>query len=534
MGFFRSESGNSDDELPPSFLSDCCASEEPISRLEQLRNRRAVRVPSEPLLGQPQTLVTVRHINLGIVRRRFHPEDSVLSVYDWVGSLSNFPEYFTLRTTPTSIIYPEEKVSVVKEILSMEVEETEVALSKEDSNITLGSGKDTTLDDTIPESMFSPKFLGTPKNNVCIGDGSKFLEVLMEGDKISEDENDQTYFNRLEERRKQALKLLQFDKYIIVSKSNVNDELLQIYKDIDIMKYKLAASFDEHDATGDGVLRELYSLFWEQFFAQNCQGDTEVALTITQHMIPDDFYTVGRIITHEFLQCGVFPVRLAKASVHHALFNEVGESELLDSFCCIHPPKQREILNKALEGRRPFPRGQLLDLLEDFKVNQLPTPDNIHQIVIRVATTEFVSKPSLALMKLREGMGHFWNDIKREEINALYNLSKPIVRLVIERINATPTDMQEEAVFRWLKRFLFESGDRMCAAFVRFATGSDVLMPDQKIAVRFESVSTFALRPRSRTCFSVVIVPKNYRNYSELQDNFDHYLRDHTAWDLAD
>ena len=505
---------------------------EEAARLERVRLRRAARVPPEP--EEQYWLVAVRHLQLGLIRRKFSPDWSALAVYDWVGALCPKPEHFSLGPTPSQTIYPEDKVAGITRVLCMKVEETEIALSREDSKITLGGGKETSNDDTIPQILFAPECSSTPKNNMLTCE-TEVPEVLMEGDEISEEEDTQAHFSVLQERRNKALGLLQFEKCVFVSKSNVYQELLQIYQDEDILRYKLVPRFDEADvATGDGVLRELYSLFWEQFFTQNCHGDTEVAFTITQDMAPDDFCAVGRIITHEFVQCGVFPVRLAKASVLQALFNEVGESDLTESLLCIVPPKQREILGRAMGRRQPFPQDDLIELLEDFKIKKVPTPENIHQQIVRVATAEFVTKPYFALMKLRDGMGQFWGEATKDEINALYQLSKPTASLVIGSLKATPLDSREEAVTRWLKRYLFESGDKMSATFVRFATGSDVLLPKQQIVLRFDSLSEAALRPRSRTCFSVVILPKNYRSYSQLQDNMDLYLRHTAAWDLAD
>ena len=70
--------------------------QEKTVRHDRLRDSRDKRVPFEPPTNAPHITVSVRHLTLGIQMRRFDKSGQVGSVYDWVGSLSLEPEYFTL------------------------------------------------------------------------------------------------------------------------------------------------------------------------------------------------------------------------------------------------------------------------------------------------------------------------------------------------------------------------------------------------------------------------------------------------------
>ena len=77
---------------------------------ENMRQARLQRVPDEPPPGDDAVLVQVRHVNLGIIKRRFHSIDKMMSVYDWVGSRSLLPIHFELSSYQGQVFMPEQSV----------------------------------------------------------------------------------------------------------------------------------------------------------------------------------------------------------------------------------------------------------------------------------------------------------------------------------------------------------------------------------------------------------------------------------------
>ena len=75
----------------------------------------------------------------------------------------------------------------------------------------------------------------------------------------------------------------------------------------------------------------------------------------------------------------------------------------------------------------------------------------------------------------------------------------------------------------------------MLSQFLRFCTAGDVIDPHTKIAVNMALLPPSAIRPTSKTLFfRILILPRNYENYTEMKNNLDLYLGDSTSWDLQD
>lgn len=73
---------------------------------ESLREAREMRVPAEPDIREAHVKVSVRHVTLGVITRKFPKSGHVGTVYDWVGSLSLTPEYFTLSMVGSMDLNP--------------------------------------------------------------------------------------------------------------------------------------------------------------------------------------------------------------------------------------------------------------------------------------------------------------------------------------------------------------------------------------------------------------------------------------------
>lgn len=84
----------------------------------------------------------------------------------------------------------------------------------------------------------------------------------------------QENYTKLQKKRKEALDTLEERVAIIVSKENIVKDLISVYKDPSILQKNVSAVIEGSEATGNGVLREVYSLFWDTFMSQS-DGDSE-------------------------------------------------------------------------------------------------------------------------------------------------------------------------------------------------------------------------------------------------------------------
>ena len=56
-------------------------------KVEGIHAARLGRVLEEPGIDEPQVVIHVRHIDLGMVKRASKPYQAMAAVYDWIGSL---------------------------------------------------------------------------------------------------------------------------------------------------------------------------------------------------------------------------------------------------------------------------------------------------------------------------------------------------------------------------------------------------------------------------------------------------------------
>ena len=132
-------------------------------------------------------------------------------------------------------------------------------------------------------------------------------------------------------------------------------------------------------------------------------------------------------------------------------------------------------------------------------------------------------------------MGLFWNDVSIEEISSLYNCCAPTAKNVVSGVYFSDiSTRQEEKVQRWLMRYLKNLDVKMVGRFLRFCTGSELLLPDKRIKVDMEVMPELAMRPKAKICFAILVLPKNYQSYQQMRDNLDFYLNNPQLWDLSD
>ena len=77
-----------------------------FEQAQRIRFIRQARVVSEPEIYQESIVVSVRHVNLGSIRRSFPRASMMNAVYDWVGSLSDFLVFLELSAKLGTTISP--------------------------------------------------------------------------------------------------------------------------------------------------------------------------------------------------------------------------------------------------------------------------------------------------------------------------------------------------------------------------------------------------------------------------------------------
>lgn len=151
--------------------------QEKTARQESLRESRANRVSDEPQANDPHITVSVRHPILGVQTRRFDKSGEVGNIYDWVGSLSLEPEYFTLSMPESANLSPSLPIETVDRVM-LSMSECEETPPFPDEDVCFqGFG-------AAPKERFSSttKFEDISGEPFCVSE--KPPHVLMEGDEV--------------------------------------------------------------------------------------------------------------------------------------------------------------------------------------------------------------------------------------------------------------------------------------------------------------------------------------------------------------
>ena len=127
-----------------------------------------------------------------------------------------------------------------------------------------------------------------------------------------------------------------------------------------------------------------------------------------------------------------------------------------------------------------------------------------------------------------------WNGVSEEEIASIYNLCQPTAQRIIDQVYMVQKD-PKDGQMRWMQRYLKICSNKALVNFLRFCTATDVMRPGCRIKVQTEFMPPEAIRPKSRTCFGIIILPRNYTSFAQLRRNLDFYLvRSPNLWDLSD
>jgi hypothetical protein len=54
------------------------------------------------------------------------------------------------------------------------------------------------------------------------------------------------------------------------------------------------------------------------------------------------------------------------------------------------------------------------------------------------------------------------------------------------------------------------------------------------IKVLMESMPDLGMRPKSKTCFGILTMPKNHQSYAHFSENLNFYMHNRNLWDLND
>ncbi|XP_034530350.1 uncharacterized protein LOC117805870 [Notolabrus celidotus] len=275
----------------------------------------------------------------------------------------------------------------------------------------------------------------------------------------------------------------------------------------------------EENGTGSGVVKDVYSSFWNEFY-DRCTVGTTVKVPFIRHDFHSDTWkAVGRILLKGYQTCQYLPIKLALPFVEEILYGAVC-SDLLETFKYFVSLQDHNILSKALTDFCSVDTDELMDVLENYECRKRVTAETLRDILMEIAHKELVQKPMYVI--------DCWKDVIQPNITLdhielvkMYNSLRPTPKKVqgLLHFPVMMTAKQRE-VENHLKRYIRELDDEKLCKFLRFTTGSDVITCN-RIEILFTNMSTFTRRPIGHTCGRVLELAECYENFPDFRSEFN-------------
>lgn len=295
----------------------------------------------------------------------------------------------------------------------------------------------------------------------------------------------------------------------------------------------------------DGVKREAYSIFWRQVLDEYFEGSCTFVPRVGPGIEESTMRTLGKIISHQYVLTGIFPVQINKGFMvatlcgRQALDNE----DLIGAFLEYVSDNESQALKAALTQSE---QGQLsdescdflLEFLSDYQVTKRPSATNLKAVLVQVAKNELLSKPAMAMDSMREGL-------RDSDYKDLWMCSKEDVLKVYEMMHLTPqrvlsmlceepsTHLHKSRVqmFSYLKKYIRCLSRKELGVFVRYVTGSSLPVVESiKVIFHVNELGSFP-HPIAHTCAASIDLPDSgYASFNDFRVQMDSLLRNELSW----
>ena len=170
----------------------------------------------------------------------------------------------------------------------------------------------------------------------------------------------------------------------------------------------------------------------------------------------------------------------------------------------------------------------LIDALDSHECHQIPTEDNLIALLSSLGHKALIQEPMYVIDCWHPIVARLASVLLPDDLHRVIKEKTPTARGVKALLQFPEVmNAQQNAVSRYLKRYLGEADVFTLQQFLRFCTGSNLM--DQPVHVEFIETSEFERRPQSHTCGSILKLPLGYHIYPHLRNDFNSVLSS-TVW----
>lgn len=280
---------------------------------------------------------------------------------------------------------------------------------------------------------------------------------------------------------------------------------------------------------------------------KNFDGERLLVPSVNPSVNTDMFGVLGTILTHGFMCCGFLPIRITFPVIAAILLGpdvHIQESILLEAFVdflCSHESamlREAFISTQKTSSLTADMQSSLIDILSRFGCTEMPTANNLKQLILNVAKHTFLGKPLGLLYKLKSGVplpyNTFWAKYSVETLYGLYKTLNVTAASVLSVI-VEPDNMNtaKKRIFNYILSFICNMKNDELRTLIRFITGSSVLVA-KEINVSFNHLTGLARRPISHTCGSNLELSLAYDTFPEFEQEFKTILASEYSWIMDD
>ena len=280
----------------------------------------------------------------------------------------------------------------------------------------------------------------------------------------------------------------------LVCRSNLYNDCFTLYEQelaTIKMEYPFRVTFqDEQAVDTGGVAKDMFSGFWELAYTKDMDGGSTYVPMVHPHTKLFRYKILGAILAHGFMSSGFIPIRLSFPVLAFTLLGcdvEIPPSIVVDSFIDYVSDYDGSLFHDALKASRsqkafsPCLQGELVRVLGGMGCRKVPSSHNIVQLITEVAHHELMVKPLAATCSLRAGVpAEYFPFLNEFSVARLYKLCIAISvtpQSVLGVLSVRDDlDANQARVFSYLKTFIGNLPNQDLRDFVRFVTGSSVLI----------------------------------------------------------
>ncbi|KAJ0012742.1 hypothetical protein NQD34_017076, partial [Periophthalmus magnuspinnatus] len=319
---------------------------------------------------------------------------------------------------------------------------------------------------------------------------------------------------------------------LILHHANSFSEMMGAFSDDDILRKTIKVKRFLPDnrlekGSGSGLLKDVYTSFWGEFY-ERCTLGTPYKVPFLRHDFTEvTWKAIGRIFVKGFQDCGYLPLKVAPPFLEEMLFGKI-YSDLIKSFLKLFSSHEQNVINKALVNLDSVDADEITDLLSNYECLRKICSETLPEILLELAHKEIIQKP-MFVIDCWQGIAQPHMLLNSEELTKMYSERKPTTKTVAEKLHFPDTMTPNEAeVAQYLKKYIKELSEERVEKFLRFCTGSDLLVSGF-IKVEFVVQTAFTSRPIGRTCASLLHLPDSYDNFPDFRSEF-HAILDSNIW----